>query len=782
MSVVGNQPDDVHHDGDNASKEALLLAACHEGNSQSARELVEQGAEIFVTDEVGRTALHFAAASGDVDTIKFVLESGIPWNTLDVGNYTAGDYAENGGHTDAYTELVQAGIRAEMVLRMLNQESKINKAANEDYLSQPVEYSGDKLIDAEKNGVMMSWEAPLMELHAQIIGSKPDSVVLNVGFGMGIIDSALQDLNPALHVIVEAHPDVYQHMKDQGWDKKPNVRILFGRWQDKMDEIRQLGPYDGIFFDTFGEFYKDLDDFHQAVFSASDDKEPLLCRPNGIYSFFNGLGGDHKLFHDVYCHIVQADLLNLGIITEYSQVSSDIVMDEETWKGVKRPYWMIKSYNLPTICFESLFKNTVSQPESGSVASDWQGRPSVLQCGHVFHQSCISVWLKGKRHGNCPTCRRECDGEPISLYFEAEPAAEGSEDPEIVDEPLQDPSKEVTNAQIRHRNKIIKTLCKNIAAAQDEAKKAHEKVANGSAQVNELKMDLAQEKVRNVDITAKLSTYKKGILDYKTELMRLKKSVAEKSRECEVKCQRISNLEAELAEQQRVVTSMGDVRSTNEQLARSLKRERAKLETQMTINTCLGSRVTELEKEKGWLRSTTSQEPSGSTQPPQLPALSSMSNMVSEVSIVDLVSEASIETDLDEDINELDSSIVQLADKRRIAKPHRRPGPTFGMPLKELESPEALRRDSHIVDSNSQNPFAVADMPFASLVSKDPVFTPGFTPSNPPSYRSRRPNGMPRLPRHTGAPNGLGGSRQSSASCKKGAAAIQSTIPWGSKK
>ncbi|KAJ2500946.1 hypothetical protein GGH96_002360 [Coemansia sp. RSA 1972] len=348
MSVVENQPDDVHHGDDNASKEALLLAACHEGNAQSARELVEQGAEIFVTDEVGRTALHFAAASGDVDTIKFVLGSGIPWNTLDVGNYTAGDYAENGGHADAYTELVQAGIRAEMVLRMLNQESKINKAANEDYLLQPVEYSGDKLIDAEKNGVMMSWEAPLMELHAQTIGSKPDSVVLNVGFGMGIIDSALQDLNPALHVIVEAHPDVYQHMKDQGWDKKPNVRILFGRWQDKMDEIRQLGPYDGIFFDTFGEFYKDLDDFHQAVFSASDDKEPLLCRPNGIYSFFNGLGGDHKLFHDVYCHIVQADLLNLGIITEYSQVSSDIVMDEETWKGVKRPYWMIKSYNLPT--------------------------------------------------------------------------------------------------------------------------------------------------------------------------------------------------------------------------------------------------------------------------------------------------------------------------------------------------------------------------------------------------------------------------------------------------
>ncbi|KAJ2359443.1 hypothetical protein IWW50_001061 [Coemansia erecta] len=340
--------DPDHQPEGGASKEALLLAACYEGNVESAQELAKQGAEIFVTDEVGRTALHFAAASGDVDTIKFVLESGIPWNALDEGNYTAGDYAENGGHAKAYNELVQAGIRAEMVLRLLNKESDINKAANEDYLTQPVEYSGDKLIDAEKNGVMMSWETPLMEVHAQTIGSKPNCAVLNVGFGMGIIDGALQELSPAKHVIVEAHPDVYQHMKDEGWDKKSNVHIVFGRWQDKIDEIRQLGPYDGIFFDTFGEFYKDLDEFHQAVFSADDGKEPLLCRPDGIYSFFNGLGGDHKLFHDVYCHIVQADLLKLGISTQYAQVSSDIVMDEETWKGVKRPYWMIKSYNLPT--------------------------------------------------------------------------------------------------------------------------------------------------------------------------------------------------------------------------------------------------------------------------------------------------------------------------------------------------------------------------------------------------------------------------------------------------
>jgi protein arginine N-methyltransferase 2 len=57
----------------------------------------------------------------------------------------------------------------------------------------------------------------------------------------------LQGYSPASHTIIEAHPDVYAHMVAQGWDKKPGVRILFGRWQDVLP---RLETYDGIFFDT----------------------------------------------------------------------------------------------------------------------------------------------------------------------------------------------------------------------------------------------------------------------------------------------------------------------------------------------------------------------------------------------------------------------------------------------------------------------------------------------------------------------------------------------------
>ena len=44
-------------------------------------------------------------------------------------------------------------------------------------------------------------------------------------------------------------------MLAKGWADKPGVRIVFARWQDALP---QLGQYDGIFFDTYSEYYEDL--------------------------------------------------------------------------------------------------------------------------------------------------------------------------------------------------------------------------------------------------------------------------------------------------------------------------------------------------------------------------------------------------------------------------------------------------------------------------------------------------------------------------------------------
>ena len=62
-------------------------------------------------------------------------------------------------------------------------------------------------------------------------------------------DEALQKIEPSMHVIIEAHPVVYQKMITDGWDKKPNVRICFGRWQVELPKLLNEPSTIGSFTD-----------------------------------------------------------------------------------------------------------------------------------------------------------------------------------------------------------------------------------------------------------------------------------------------------------------------------------------------------------------------------------------------------------------------------------------------------------------------------------------------------------------------------------------------------
>lgn len=176
--------------------------------------------------------------------------------------------------------------------------------------------NGTALLDEDNDAVMMGWEKPLMSLHASIIcqrhfnsdsnSSIPDNNnmsndegqqdqqrlrILNVGFGMGIIDEEIQSFNPSYHAIIEAHPSVYQRMISQGWHQRANVN--FGKWQDVVPKMVEAGlKFDGIFFDTYGEHWLDMEDFHNYI-------PQLLDKPHGLYSFFNGLAPDNVFFHGV---------------------------------------------------------------------------------------------------------------------------------------------------------------------------------------------------------------------------------------------------------------------------------------------------------------------------------------------------------------------------------------------------------------------------------------------------------------------------------------------------
>ena len=73
---------------------------------------------------------------------------------------------------------------------------------------------------------------PAVLIAAAICPTSGSAHVLNIGFGMGLVDSALQARRPARHVIVEAHPDVATKMREEGWPARPGVEVVVGRWQD----------------------------------------------------------------------------------------------------------------------------------------------------------------------------------------------------------------------------------------------------------------------------------------------------------------------------------------------------------------------------------------------------------------------------------------------------------------------------------------------------------------------------------------------------------------------
>ena len=268
-------------------------------------------------------------------TIKLLLENGAIWNDVDVNNETPGCLALRLGLKDLYATMVDAGVRAEILLNRLDEyemlsdgsddeqvegveksnggdlghqnaaqqnPSEVNDAGAEsitrtepnsdDYLRSSLTFHNDKLVDEFRNGVMMAWEADIMKRTADLLVPKAGLRVLNVGHGLGIIDKFIQGKSPSAHHIIEAHPQVLAKMRRDGWYAKSNVTIHEGKWQDVVPKIiEQSVLFEAIYFDTFAEDYKALRDFFS-------DQLIGILEDGGKWGFFNGLGADRQICYD----------------------------------------------------------------------------------------------------------------------------------------------------------------------------------------------------------------------------------------------------------------------------------------------------------------------------------------------------------------------------------------------------------------------------------------------------------------------------------------------------
>ncbi|KAI9613204.1 hypothetical protein KEM48_003899 [Puccinia striiformis f. sp. tritici PST-130] len=150
------------------------------------------------------------------------------------------------------------------------------------------------------------------------LGKDFELSVLNIGFGLGIIDNFIQEYTPNRHLIVEPHPDVLQYMDDQGWHSKKGVVIYPGRWQDFLEDVK-LGKieanFDAIYWDTFSEDYRSLKNFFDQVFD-------LLSGPHPFF-LVSWSGATSRTLYDIYTEMAEMDIREAGLQLTWSEVPVD---------------------------------------------------------------------------------------------------------------------------------------------------------------------------------------------------------------------------------------------------------------------------------------------------------------------------------------------------------------------------------------------------------------------------------------------------------------------------
>ncbi|PPQ67249.1 hypothetical protein CVT25_005833 [Psilocybe cyanescens] len=316
----------------------------------------------------GISVLHAAAYTRNHDLVKLLIEKGAVWNAVDYLKNTAGDICLSYNDDAIYKEIRDAGIRSELLLGLLEKKPSSDPSAlilraeditasgsSDAFLNSTLKYTVDETgqdicmlnVEGEDIGVMMGWERNIMdETVHRLCDRHPNAAnlkVLNVGFGLGIIDSFFQNLAqpPAEHVIIEAHPDVLKFMREKGWYDRKGVRILEGRWQDFIEgpELLKSGGFDIVYTDTFSEDYGALRQFFEHL-------PDILADDESCFSFFNGLGATNAFFYDIYTRISEIHLADIGLEVTWADVDVSFDDKEGRW-GETREYFSLPLYRLP---------------------------------------------------------------------------------------------------------------------------------------------------------------------------------------------------------------------------------------------------------------------------------------------------------------------------------------------------------------------------------------------------------------------------------------------------
>jgi hypothetical protein len=152
-------------------------------------------------------------------------------------------------------------------------------AQNIAFTKQELEYLGDYLVikkfkskSRQSSGMVMErWEYPVIQKHIELLNVK-DKDVLEIGFGMGISTTLIQENHPKSHTLIECHPQVLNYFMTQ-YKYRDNIKLIPDFWQNV---ILSLDKFDCIFFDTYLDVPEDF-------FNVVEQK----LRMGGKFSYFH---------------------------------------------------------------------------------------------------------------------------------------------------------------------------------------------------------------------------------------------------------------------------------------------------------------------------------------------------------------------------------------------------------------------------------------------------------------------------------------------------------------